>query len=73
MSTENQFNPPQPTGAIFWRKEETISDVTLRDYFAAKAMQAVFTSEWTSETGYSDVARRAYRMADAMLAARSIE
>ena len=42
--------------------------MTLRDYFAAKAMQAELTGyqgEW-----YDRVAKEAYKMADAMMKAR---
>ena len=42
--------------------------MTLRDYFAAKAMQAELTGyqgEW-----YDRVAKEAYKMADAMIKAR---
>ena len=41
--------------------------MTLRDYFAAKAMQVFLTHERTSE---EEDARDAYAMADAMLKAR---
>ena len=46
--------------------------MTLRDYFAAKAMQAAITGCATrGEVGlYSDWAGLAYEMADAMLRAR---
>ena len=40
--------------------------MTLRDYFAAKAMQSL-----ASEMPDSDVARHAYELADAMLRERS--
>lgn len=39
-------------------------DLTLRDYFAAKAMQAMLPNN------YDVVAKHAYKMADAMLEAR---
>ena len=39
-----------------------------RDYFAAKAMQAI--QQTSKSTMYSDVARHAYKMADAMMKAR---
>lgn len=46
--------------------------MTLRDYFAAKAMQAEYQA--VSARGgcelYSDIAERAYILADAMLEAR---
>ena len=45
------------------------SGMTLRDYFAAKAMQNVFmTGGNESERDY--IAEHAYKMADAMLKAR---
>jgi hypothetical protein len=49
--------------------------MTLRDYFAAKAMQAMFsgylpTHERTGEL-YGIVAREAFALADAMLKART--
>ena len=49
------------------------SGMTLRDYFAAKAMQA-FISSWVSRGDYPAtdmvVVEHAYSMADAMLKAR---
>jgi hypothetical protein len=47
----------------------TLSGMTLRDYFAAKAMQAkTFSVRPYDDT--KEIARDAYRMADAMLEAR---
>ena len=44
--------------------------MTLRDYFAAKAMQTYMISEiWNPDT-YKSAARSAYEVADAMLKAR---
>jgi len=40
----------------------------LRDYFAAKAMQAI--KQTNNNTTYEDIARLAYVMADAMMKAR---
>ena len=62
--TENS----RQTGPVTWHHE----GMTLRDYFAAKAMQAYFTDP---DVGFgSDVidagTRAAYRIADAMLRAR---
>lgn len=42
--------------------------MTLRDYFAAKAMQGLLASDATADM--EEFSSRAYRMADAMLAAR---
>ena len=48
-----------------------LSGMTLRDYFAAKAMQGyVSDSDWRSDMGPSDTAFAAYQLADAMLKAR---
>jgi hypothetical protein len=46
--------------------------MTLRDYFAAKAMQAIYTAGIPSgvEMKYDEVATGAYAAADAMLKAR---
>jgi len=46
--------------------------MTLRDYFAAKAMQAEMT-DGIHESDFAWTAARAYKMADAMLAERSKE
>ncbi len=44
--------------------------MTLRDYFAAKAMQAEM-AQGIRESEFLETACRAYKMADAMIAARS--
>ena len=44
--------------------------MTLRDYFAAKAMQGFCAREVSIECSADDIADDAYAMADAMLAAR---
>jgi len=64
-------NPPAfPIGSGDMRDP---TGMTLRDYFAAKAMQA-FISGWINRQIYPSediyVAEHAYAMADAMLAAR---
>ncbi|WP_223528322.1 hypothetical protein [Pseudomonas sp. A-RE-23] len=48
-----------------------LSGMNLRDYFAAKALQGMLAgdAEWIASEGVA--ATRAYKMADAMLAARS--
>lgn len=45
--------------------------MTLRDYFAAKAMQAVVSAEYASAFGPVTWAEHAYKLADAMLAERA--
>jgi hypothetical protein len=55
------------------KKNPIYSEMSLRDYFAAKAMQAVITGYATQNKvdSYSDYwAGFAYEMADAMLKAR---
>ncbi|HHA1718317.1 TPA: hypothetical protein ACOEGC_003979 [Enterobacter kobei] len=44
-------------------------DMTIRDYFAAKAMQGIISSE-CNYVAFSDLASDAYSIADAMLRAR---
>ena len=49
--------------------------MTLRDYFAAKAIPSATRSEYESPTyngpSYKGIAERAYLLADAMIAARN--
>ncbi len=47
--------------------------MTLRDYFAAKAMQGFCSGSFWSETDNDDCASAAYKMADAMLKAREVK
>ena len=45
--------------------------MTLRDYFAAKAMQGLLSDpDWRIDLPFSATASAAYKMADAMLKAR---
>jgi hypothetical protein len=44
--------------------------LTMRDYFAAKAMTGLLTAEIVGEYSNEHVAEIAYRIADAMLKAR---
>jgi hypothetical protein len=55
-TTEHGFNSGEP-------------GMTLRDYFAAKAMQVKFSAAGTS-IGLDDHAKLCYQMADAMMKAR---
>lgn len=59
------------TGATTWRHE----GMTMRDYFAAKAMQALALQVhcWRYSSKDADTAARCYEMADAMIRARSKE
>ena len=63
---------PHPQG---WRRDPEVSDgMTLRDYFAAKAMQALLNRAGRcGDLGHMEainVAADSFHMADAMLAAR---
>jgi hypothetical protein len=49
---------------------EPFKGMTLRDYFAAKAMTGLLTAEIVGEYSNEHVAEIAYRIADAMLQAR---
>lgn len=44
--------------------------MTLRDYFAAKAMQGIVSKEISHVSWVEEYAKNAYKMADAMLKAR---
>lgn len=47
------------------------SGMTLRDYFAAKAMTGLLTAEIVGEYSNEHVAEISYRIADAMMKARA--
>ena len=53
---------------------EMASDATIRDYFAAKAMQGLLSNDQCKPFGMSasatDIAKKSYLMADEMLRAR---
>jgi len=55
-----------PNSVLYYQ----VSGMTLRDYFAAKAMQAVITLGTKMKTG-QEVSIFAYQVADAMLKQRS--
>ena len=50
---------------------EVTGGMTLRDYFAAKAMQAVLTNHKLEDCDDDVVAKNCYQMADFMLKART--
>jgi len=68
MSTEKTGGPAFPswseTGANF------TYGMTLRDYFAAKAMQGLLASEENGNLSHTATAQLAYEQADAMMEAR---
>jgi|688.fasta_scaffold506888_3 phenylacetate-coenzyme A ligase PaaK-like adenylate-forming protein len=56
------------------RSSVVAKGMTLRDYFAAKAMQAMIKyGPWSDYVDMEQIARLAYQQADAMMAARSAE
>jgi len=57
-------------GAKVTHYELTGHGMTLRDYFAAKAMQAIITLPEKPFVSFEEIARKAYEQADAMLSAR---
>jgi hypothetical protein len=52
------------------KEHEMISAITLRDYFAAKAMQSMNSREDYQDVSADVIALDAYALADAMLEAR---
>jgi hypothetical protein len=50
--------------------DESNYGISIRDYFAAKAMTGLLTAEIVGEYSNEHVAEIAYRIADAMLKAR---
>lgn len=63
MNTDNNGGPAFLIGST---PEEWGNGMTLRDYFAAKAMQNYICDDYTPDA----IAKAAYEMADAMLKAR---
>ena len=67
------MNTGGPAFPCEWSKVRHTPGMTLRDYFAAKAMQAVIANAMCSEKEavfYDEVSAISYEMADAMLKAR---
>lgn len=60
------YQEPKPSGDAFaaW------SEMTLRDYFAAKALQGLCADPNTADAKREDLVAECYELADAMLAAR---
>lgn len=63
MTTETAF-PSKALGGLGYT-----TGMTLRDYFAAKAMQGLLSNR-NAEAAIDEFAVKAYRMADAMMKAR---
>jgi hypothetical protein len=70
MSNTNTGGPafPTPLQHNDWR--EDYPGMTLRDYFAAKAMQSILIDPRIDNDSYRECAEGAYKAADAMLKAR---
>lgn len=68
MSTNNKSVFPTPELLkIDGSNADEVRGITLRDYFAAKAMQSLNANEYQF---FKDLAIYAYQLADAMLAER---
>lgn len=59
----------EPAFPVYSPDYGTNSGMTMRDYFAAKAMQTM-CEEVSRYDQFQDIAENAYKMADAMLEAR---
>ena len=70
MTTIDNGGPAFPLQSIGPEFEPGYAGMTLRDYFAAKAMQGMVAGNWN--TNYDDWAKHAYRLADAMIKAREV-
>lgn len=58
--------PAFPVEMIYTQENEKFNGMTLRDYFAAKAMQALIDNDGL----FSEIPTQAYELADAMMKAR---
>ena len=82
MSEIDTGGPAFPNAAFGGTRNEQ-QGMTLRDYFAAKAMQGLMSGRWKSDmygqqfdayrADASEWAKSAYHFADAMLSARGTE
>jgi hypothetical protein len=65
--------PAFPLDIIYTQENEKFNGMTLRDYFAAKAMQTMAEGRGAAnleQGGYVAISMMAYKMADAMMKAR---
>ena len=72
MINTNTGGPAFPQSSVEQLASKfNVQGMTMRDYFAAKAMQGYLGSpEWLREVSPQGTAEAAYRVADAMLRAR---
>ncbi len=67
MSSTDTGGPAFPVPGL--QNDESFNGMSLRDYFAARAMHALLLADGTIY--FDNRAKEAYEMADAMLEARS--
>ena len=70
MNSAPAFPVPSYVNASGETHDVSFKGMTLRDYFAAKAMQAVLTNHKLEDCDDDVVAKNCYQMADFMLKAR---
>ena len=71
MSNTNTGGPAFPQSSVEQLASKfNVQGMTLRDYFAAKAMQGFASNAGPSDGQWDIDARAAYKIADAMLKAR---
>jgi hypothetical protein len=64
-------NPPAFPQQFNGTSEPSLSGLSMRDYFAAKAMQGLLSDpDWRIDLPFSATASAAYKMADAMMKER---
>ena len=69
MSANNNGGPAFPIPGL--HNDADFNGMTLRDYFAAKAMQGLIVDPDRADQSREECARLSYAMADAMLKARA--
>jgi len=73
MNEINTGGPAFPVQSVYIEDQETNSHgMSLRDYFAAKAMQSIILGLTGHDNEIPDTSEDAYRFADAMLEARKL-
>jgi hypothetical protein len=70
MSNTNTGGPAFPTAEIFHDEVVYTGGMTLRDYFAGKALSSINLGIGVTDEFYSKAAKHCYALADAMLKAR---
>lgn len=69
--SKDTSNPAFPVQASEYEGHGTFYGMTLRDYFAAKAMQGICANQDTWGRQLTEIGAVAYEIADAMIAART--